>query len=40
MKILIDDSKPIYLQVAEGIEDDLLNGIMFVSDKLIRKIII
>ncbi len=28
MKILIDDSKPIYLQVAEGIEDDVLNGIL------------
>jgi DNA-binding transcriptional regulator YhcF (GntR family) len=28
MKILIDDSKPIYLQVAEGIEDDVLNEIL------------
>lgn len=28
MKILIDDSKPIYLQVAEGIEDDILNGVI------------
>lgn len=28
MNILIDDSKPIYLQVAAGIEDDILNGVI------------
>ncbi|MFL0250863.1 GntR family transcriptional regulator [Clostridium neuense] len=26
MKINLDDAKPIYLQVAEGIEDDILDG--------------
>ncbi|WP_234117371.1 GntR family transcriptional regulator [Clostridium hydrogenum] len=26
MKINLDDGKPIYLQVAEGIEDDILDG--------------
>lgn len=26
MKINLDDSKPIYLQIAEGIEEDILNG--------------
>ncbi|WP_308781617.1 GntR family transcriptional regulator, partial [uncultured Clostridium sp.] len=28
MKIKLDDSKPIYLQIAEGIEDDILNGFL------------
>lgn len=35
MKILIDDSKPIYLQVADGIEDDLLNGIINEGDQVL-----
>ena len=35
MKILIDDSKPIYLQVAEGIEDDILNGIINEEDQVL-----
>ncbi len=28
MKIELDSLKPIYLQIAEGIEDDILNGIL------------
>lgn len=28
MKLILDDSKPIYIQVAEGIEDDILNGLL------------
>lgn len=28
MKILQDSLKPIYIQIAEGIEDDILNGIL------------
>lgn len=28
MKINLDDSKPIYLQIAEGIEDDILSGFL------------
>ncbi|WP_125153000.1 GntR family transcriptional regulator [Clostridium rectalis] len=28
MKLILDDSKPIYIQIAEGIEDDILNDIV------------
>lgn len=28
MKLLQDSIKPIYIQIAEGIEDDILNGIL------------
>lgn len=28
MKIDLDDDKPIYLQIADGIEDDILNGLI------------
>lgn len=32
MKILQDSMKPIYIQIAEGIEDDILNGVLAVDD--------
>ncbi|MEW9096057.1 MAG: GntR family transcriptional regulator [Clostridiaceae bacterium] len=28
MKLILDESKPIYLQIAQGIEDDILNGLL------------
>ena len=28
MKLSVDDIKPIYIQIAEGIEDDILKGIL------------
>jgi len=33
MKIDQDSIKPIYIQIAEGIEDDILNGLLAVDDQ-------
>jgi DNA-binding transcriptional regulator YhcF (GntR family) len=35
MKILIDDTKPIYLQISDGIEDDILNDVLKEGDQVL-----
>jgi DNA-binding transcriptional regulator YhcF (GntR family) len=37
MKISEDDIKPIYLQIAEGIEDEILKGIIQEEDQVLSK---
>jgi len=35
MKLALDDIKPIYVQIAEGIEDDILKGILPEEDQVL-----